>query len=543
MLSQNLGMSSPLIGEKSDMIGPAVRRADFLMALAYATDLATGHSRDFALRSCVLAMRFAEVARLDEPTRRSVYHQALLRYIGCNADTHLLAAAWGDEITLRRELHHIDMGNRAEFVEIFVRAIKRKLPTASPGELAKAVERGLAEAAQVNVPILSGHCEVAQRIAERIGLPADIRENLGQIYERWDGKGLPRGLSGNAVKLPVRLVTLAQDAIALNDAYGFQPMMAMIAKRSGGGYEPELTDLFLAHGERLIAGLDGPVDRETILALEPLPHALLDEDSCDEAYLAIADMIDMRMPSTFGHSRAVAALADAAGKRMGLPASEIRDVRRAAYAHDIGELAVPVSTWMRAGALTERETDAARLHPYHGERALTSLGGDGKAVSALVLRHHERLDGSGYHRYAKAPDLSPGARILAAAEAFQTAREARPYRAALSDAAAASKLRTTVREGKLCPDAVEAVLASAGQPARRETAARLSGLTPREIEVLRLIAAGLTAKDAARRLDISPKTADNHIQNLYSKIGVATRAAAALYALERGLAQHGISAA
>ena len=98
------------------MTVPAVRRADFLMALAYATDLATGHSRDFALRSCVLAMRFAEVAGLDESMRRNVYHQALLRYIGCNADTHLLAAAWGDEITLRRELHHIDIGNRAEFV-------------------------------------------------------------------------------------------------------------------------------------------------------------------------------------------------------------------------------------------------------------------------------------------------------------------------------------------------------------------------------------------------------------------------------------------
>ena len=108
------------------MTAPAVRRADFLMALAYATDLATGHSRDFALRSCVLAMRFAEVAGLDESMRRKLYHQALLRYIGCNADTHLLADAWGDEITLRRELHHIDMGNRAEFVEVFVRAITRK---------------------------------------------------------------------------------------------------------------------------------------------------------------------------------------------------------------------------------------------------------------------------------------------------------------------------------------------------------------------------------------------------------------------------------
>src|SRR4051794_36905348 len=269
------------------MAVPAVRRADFLMALAYATDLATGHSRDFALRSCVLGMRFADVAGLDQDTRRSIYHQALLRYIGCNADTHLLAAAWGDEITLRRELHHIDMGNRAEFVEVFVRAITRKFPGASPEELAEAVKRGLAEAPQVNIPILSGHCEVAQQIAERIGLPPEIRENLGQIYERWDGKGLPRGLSGNAVKLPVRIVTMAQDAIALNDLHGFEDMKEMIAKRAGGGYEPELVDPFLAHAEKLLAGLDGPVDRETILALEPEPHGMLGEEEAEEAYLAI----------------------------------------------------------------------------------------------------------------------------------------------------------------------------------------------------------------------------------------------------------------
>jgi len=514
---------------------PGVRRADFLMALAYATDLATGHSRDFALRSCVLGMRFADVARLDHDTRRRIYHQALLRYIGCNADTHLLAAHWGDEITLRRELHHTDMGNRAEFVELMVRALKRKFAGAPPEELEEAVKRGLAEGPQVNIPILSGHCEVAQRIAERIGLPEDVRESLGQIYERWDGKGLPRGLSGNAVKFPVRVVTMAQDAIALNDHHGFAAMKEMIAKRAGGGYEPELVDLFLTNAEKLLAGLDGPVDRATILALEPEPHSMLDEAACEEAFLAIADMIDMRMPFTFGHSRAVASLAAAAARRMALPASDIRDVRRAAYAHDIGELTVPVSIWMRAGRLTERETDEAQLHPYHGERALASLGGNGKAVSSLVQRHHERLDGSGYYRNAKGPDLSPTARILAAAEAFQTAREARPYRPAMSDSAAALKLRAAVKEGKLCPDAVEAVLTAAGQPARRATGARLAGLTPREIEVLRLIAAGDTAKEAARKLDIAPKTADNHIQSLYSKISVTTRAGAALFALEQGL--------
>lgn len=508
------------------------------MALAYATDLATGHSRDFALRSCVLAMRLAEVANLDGETRRSIFHQALLRYIGCNADTHLLADAWGDEISLRRDLHVIDMGNRAEFVEVFVRAMTRKFVGASAEELAVAVERGLAAGPQVNIPILSGHCEVAQRIAERIGLPEKIRENLGQIYERWDGKGLPRGLAGEAVKFPVRVVTLAQDAIALHDHHGFETMTAMIARRAGGAYEAELAELFLERAGALIAGLDRPVDRETILALEPQPHGVLGEEEADEAYLAIADMIDMRMPFTFGHSRAVGELAGAAARQLGLPPSDIRAVRWAAFTHDIGELAVPVSTWMRAGALTERETDAAQLHPYHGERALASLGGEGKAVAALVLRHHERLDGSGYHRYVRANDLSAAARVLAAAEDFQTARESRPHRPASSDAAAAAKLRGAVREGKLCPDAVEAVLAAAGLPTRRrDVTERLAGLTPREIEVLRLIAAGHTAKEAARHLEIAPKTADNHIQSLYSKIGVSTRAGAALYALEHGLVQ------
>ena len=169
-------------------------------------------------------------------------------------------------------------------------------------------------------------------------------------------------------------------------------------------------------------------------------------------------MIDMRMPFTFGHSRAVAGLAGAAGGCMGLPEDDIRAIRWAGYTHDIGELAVPVSTWLKAARFSPREADAAHLHPYHGERALAALGADGQPVAALVLRHHERLDGSGYHRYAKAPDLSPAARILAAAEAYQTAIEERPHRPASSAGAAAASLRSLVAEGKLCPDGAQAVL-------------------------------------------------------------------------------------
>ena len=520
------------------MAATAVRRADFLMALAYATDLATGHSRDFALRSCVLAMRFADVAGLDQDTRRSVYHQALLRYIGCNADTHLLADAWGDEIALRRELHHIDMGNRAEFVEVFVRALTRKFAGASPEELAKAVERGLAEGPQVNVPILSGHCEVAQRIAERIGLPEEIRENLGQIYERWDGKGLPRGLSGNAVKFPVRLVTLAQDAIALNDHHGFETMKAMIAKRAGGGYEPELADLFLTHAETLLAGLDGPVDRETILALEPEPHAMLGEEagrgslSGDRRHDRHAHAVHLR---PFARGRG-------AGRRGGKAAgsSGRRHPRR-----PLGGLH---ARHRRAGG-SGLDLDARRRADRARDRCGASSSLSWRACAGVVRRR-----GQGGRRAGAAPPRAPRRQRLSSLRprptTFRLRRaswprpkpsrprgSARPYRPASSDAAAAAKLRSAVGMAKLCPEAVEAVLACAGQPARRDVTERLAGLTPREIEVLRLIAAGQTAKEAARELDIAPKTADNHIQSLYSKIGVTTRAGAALYALERGLVQ------
>ncbi len=127
-------------------------------------------------------------------------------------------------------------------------------------------------------------------------------------------------------------------------------------------------------------------------------------------------MIDMRMPFTLGHSRAVAALGEAASRCMGLSAADIWAIRWVVCTHDIGELAVPVSTWLRTTPFSMQEVDAARLHPYHGERALAALGAEGQPVAALVLRHHERLDGSGCHRYVKAVDLSSAARILAAAE-------------------------------------------------------------------------------------------------------------------------------
>ncbi len=175
-----------------------------------------------------------------------------------------------------------------------------------------------------------------------------------------------------------------------------------------------------------------------------------------------------------------------------------------------------------------------RLHPYYTERilarpaALARLG----AVAAL---HHERLDGSGYHRGLTASQLPPAARLLAAADVLHALTEPRPHRPARSPQEAADELRRETRAGRLDGDAVACVLAAAGQAppgARRDLVA---GLSAREVEVLRLLARGLSTRQIGEALTISPKTADHHIQHIYAKIGVTTRAGATLFALEHDL--------
>jgi HD-GYP domain-containing protein (c-di-GMP phosphodiesterase class II) len=175
------------------------------------------------------------------------------------------------------------------------------------------------------------------------------------------------------------------------------------------------------------------------------------------------------------------------------------------------------------------------LYPYYTERVLQRpelL----RALGEIASRQQERLDGSGYPRGAAASDLSPSDRILAAANAYQAMLEPRPHRPAHERTRAAELLRDEVRAGRLDATAVAAVLEAAGQEAGTLSPPRPAGLTDREAEVLALLASGLMTKQIGQRLGISPKTVDQHIQNVYAKIGVSTRAAATLFATQHGLA-------
>jgi HD-GYP domain-containing protein (c-di-GMP phosphodiesterase class II) len=525
------------------MSHPPVRRVEIVAALSLATDLAIGQPVEFALRSCSLAVALADAARFDQESLRQVYYQSLLRYIGCNADTEAQAALLGDEMIMRHEFALIDQGNPREVLSVVLRALRRANADRTLPSATLAIVRGFLNSRSASVRILTGHCEVAQRLAARLGFDAAVAGNLGQLYERWDGRGLPHGLRGEAIAPAVRVVSLAQDVIALADALGKTDALATIRARRGKAYDPALVDVLLASADRLLDQSDQVVAWDAALALEPRPHQMLGAEELDEACLVIADFVDIRWPDRLGHSRAVAALTETAVRYLGWPASDADDARRAGWVHDLGEMSVPVATWAKSGPLSDREWDAIRLHPHHTERILTrSSAAALRCLAVIGGEHHERVDGSGYFRGLRGPALNPVARVLAVAEAYQTKLESRPHRAALGRAAAASELKRLVQGGALDGEAVAAVLSVAGHavpPIRRDATA---GLTAREIEVLRLIAAGRSAREIGRLLGMSVRTADNHTRHIYDKIGVSTRAAAALFAVERGLLAPGNAA-
>jgi HD-GYP domain-containing protein (c-di-GMP phosphodiesterase class II) len=252
------------------------------------------------------------------------------------------------------------------------------------------------------------------------------------------------------------------------------------------------------------------------------------ETRLDTVLEAFADFVDLKSPFTVGHSRAVAELAAAAAPDAGAI------LRRAGLVHDLGRVSVPNGIWDKSSRLTEGEWERVRMHPYYSERILGRLQ-TLRPMATLAGLHHERLDGSGYHRGSARADIPAGARVLAAADAYQAMTQPRAHRPALEPARAARELETMASSGRLDRDAVRSVLAAAGHTVRAARTAWPAGLTDREVEVLRVICRGGTKKQVASLLSISPSTVDHHVRHIYGKAGVQSRAGATLFAIGHDL--------
>ncbi len=466
---------------------------------------------------------------------QTTYWVALLRYIGCTGHAHEVATLFGDEIAIRAQTLVHDAGEPTEVMrDVFAYATAWR-----PEEERDEIIRMLQETAHAwAVHNFASGCEVADMLVRRLDFGPDVREALASTFERWNGKGFPNHAAGEAIPLPMRVVHLSQDMEAIGRIFSPDRALDAARDRRDRTYDPALADLFVAHGGEWFDRLRTTEPWDAVLALEPEPRRLLDGGDLDDALAVAADFIDLKSPYMLGHSRRCAALAVDAARVLGFAEEETARVGRAGLLHDFGTTAVSNSIWDKPGTLTRTEFDRVELHPMLTEQMLRRSPALAE-LNPVASAHHEKCDGSGYHRRVRADAGDLGGCILAATEIYVGLTSERADRPAHSPQDAAAELRRLESEGVIEPRASRAVLVAAGHGTPRAAVGKRrpspGGLSRREVEVLRLAALGLTTRQIAERLFISAKTADHHIQHIYTKIGVSTRAAAALWATQHAV--------
>jgi HD-GYP domain-containing protein (c-di-GMP phosphodiesterase class II) len=505
-----------------------LRLAALLVPLSLATDLGMGHSREEAMRSCLLAAGLARAAGLSEEDVATVYWTTLLRHIGCTASAHEEAAhGGGNELATRPLASRTDFRSPREALALLASTLSAVPVSRRP----KVLVTSLGSWGDL---ALTATCEVGSTMAERLGLGPGVRAGLYDMFERWDGKGVPRGIAGEEVSLGARYAQVATSAVAFHDLGGLELAAEVVRRRSGRMLDPAIAAAYLRHGPAILDEIGEADPLVAAVAAEPDPVRRISERELDGCARAFGDMVDLKAPFLHGHSSRVAELAADAARAMGMSEEDAAGLRRAAWFHDLGRVAVPVGVWERPGRLSEGEWEQVRLHAYHTERILARA--EPLAPLARVAgMHHERLDGTGYHRQASGAGIPPAARVLAAADAYDAMTHDRPHRPAMPHEVAAAELGASVRAGALDGDAVVAVLEATGRRVGRAGRQRPAGLSEREVEVLRLLAEGLSNRGIAERLFISRRTAETHVQHIYGKIGFATRAGAAMFAMRHGL--------
>jgi HD-GYP domain-containing protein (c-di-GMP phosphodiesterase class II) len=504
-----------------------VRLAEVVASLSLATDLATGSPLEHGLRRALLAVWLGETLGLNSEELSNTYYVALLGTVGCTLEGAALATFVKDEIAVGEQLLAMDPARPLEMAAFLLGKVgEGESPLRRAGKVVSAAITG-----QTAFQLICR--DVALQVGAFLDLGPGIREAVGQCHEQWDGAGGPQRLKGEAISLGARLFLVAHDAEIFNRIGGVEAATRVVSRRAGRRYDPHIAARFCGTAGPLLTRLQTEVAWDAVLSAEPAPVRWLTPEALDNMAQTIANFVDMRSPYTLGHSPRVAGVAKATARALGLSETESSAVRQAGLLHDLGRAGVPVAVWDKRDPLTSTEWERIKKHPSLTELVLARSNALGH-LGTLAGLHHERLDGSGY-RGVPSSFVSVAARVLAVADAYQTKLEARPHRAALTPEGALAEVNRRARAGQLDDDVVRALVVAAGHQVAPKRRAWPTGLSEREVEVLRLMARGLTNRKMADELVVSPKTVGHHIQHIYDKIGVSTRVGATLFALHYGL--------
>ena len=516
-------------------MGAPFRLADVLASLTLVGDLGFGLPVEEAMRSCLVSTAIARRLGLSEAETSDTYYTALLQHIGCTGFAHETSERYGDELVTNAAAARTNVADLRDVIATF-------LPEAARGRgrlgRARVLLMELTSGSAFSRRFATAACEVGRSTARRLDLADGVQRGLLDVFEQWNGKGGSRGLAGESIALPARITQVGGTAALFCHIGDVETAVLATRAQAGSVLDPTIVSALADDAHAILGAIEAEDLLGAVIEAEPRPVRVLARSELPAVATVFGDVADLKSIFTLGHSPGVARLAAMAGDGLGLDASAIDRLRVAALLHDLGRVGTSDEVWEHPGRLTWSQLEQVRLHPYRTERIL---------ARSVVLRpmaetagmHHERLDGSGYHRGATARDMPLAARVLAAADAYQALTQDRPHRVAHTADKARAVLEDEVRAGRLDREAVRAVLLAAGLSSERLRPTNPAGLSERELDVLRLVARGFTSREIAERLSISRRTAEHHVDHIYTKVGVSSRAAAALFAMEHDLLDAG----
>lgn len=468
-----------------------------MLALAFVGDLSRGQPTNHSARTARLASMLAAADGADVAQCEAAYCVAMLRWSGCTANAAGFGELLGDDVAGRRDM---------------AQALQ-PLPNLS--------REGVFPLAQI-------HCEVSGDIAVMLRLPQAVEAGLRHIFEAYNGKGLPRGVSHPDIPATVYYVALAGDLEVLSRIHGVDAALDFVARHGDAKYPAALASVLAHHAKAWLAQLG---DEESSPVDSGMPAIA---KSTDISLTMIADVIDLKLPWLAGHSRQVAELARSAGAAQGLAPQVCDQLYGAGLIHGIGRAAIPNWIWNTPGRLDASVWEQARLAPYWTWRAAQQIRSLTAEVG-LASHAYERQDGTGYFRSLEGDSITAAQRTLATAVAWTALCSARPWRAAFSKEDAAALLRKEAQQGRFDPVVVDAVVAAATGQGTKPAARIATVLSDRETEVLARISLGESNKEVAKSLAVSPSTVRTHVESIFRKLECSTRAAATLKAYTMGI--------
>jgi HD-GYP domain-containing protein (c-di-GMP phosphodiesterase class II) len=417
-------------------LAAVVPLSEVIGALSYALDLTEGEPPGHSVRSCVIGMRLAEELRLDAAERSDLFYALLLKDAGCTANSARMAALFGaDDQVAKRTAKRVDW---ASPMAAFVWSAR----TVAPGRSLRArLERLLAikDEGQVTRSLMEARCERGAQIARLIGLTDRTAEAIRALDEHWDGRGQPRGLTGEEIPLGARILCLAQTVEIFHATAGMEGAYGVAQRRSGRWFDPELVRAL--GGFRADSRFWSTLSTPELGRWEPPDRMLVaDAGRLDRLTSSFAAIVDAKSPWTYHHSDRTSLVATEIATILGFPQEDVDDLRRVAMLHDIGKLAISSRILDKPARLTDAEFERVRQHPVYSQRVLERVSCF-RPLAPVAGAHHERLDGGGYPRGLGQDELSLPARVLAVADVYEALTADRPYRPALAEEDAIDVIR------------------------------------------------------------------------------------------------------